>query len=516
MTETVTTLCSTLLYVLVVTVLVTIKRKASARHDGGLNLPPGPWTLPVIGSMYCLFGALPHHAMQRLARRYGPVVLLRLGHVRTLVVSSAEAAREVMKTHDAALANRPMYVTMDIFTYGGQSISFAPYGSKHWKELRRLCATELLGPRRILSFRPVREEEAASFARSVAASPTAPLVNVSDRVRLLMNDIIARAIVGDRCPQREAFLEEMEKVVKLLAGFNLVDLFPASRLARVLGGWSLRAARQSHARIQAITDAMIQDHVRAMESTVAVAGAGATDGEDLLDILLRLQKDGGLETTLSTETIRAMLFELFSAGSETTATTITWAMSELMRNPRAMGRAQSEIRQVLQGKAKVKEEDIEGRLHYLQMVIKETLRLHPPVPLLLPRLCAGSEPCKIMGYDIPPGSTVIVNAWAIGRDEKNWTDAKEFRPERFEDGVVDFNGADFRFLPGGAGRRMCPGLMFAVSNIELTLTNLLYHFNWKLPNGANSLELDMTESYGITSHRRNDLWLEATPCVPLG
>lgn len=176
-----------------------------------------------------------------------------------------------------------------------------------------------------------------------------------------------------------------------------------------------------------------------------------------------------------------------------------------------MERAQSEIRQVLQGKAVVKEADIQGRLHYLQMVIKETLRLHAPVPLLLPRLCA--EPCKIMSYDIPQGTTVFVNAWALGRDERHWTDAEEFRPERFEDGIVDFNGADFRFLPFGSGRRMCPGSMFGLSNIELTLASLLYHFDWMLPGGASSHELDMTESYGITAHKRTDLWMEAAPFV---
>ncbi|KAL6853920.1 hypothetical protein ACP4OV_019949 [Aristida adscensionis] len=525
MSETV----NTVLCVLVVTVLLllVLRRRASSpgrRGAAGENLPPGPWALPLVGSMHCLLGSLPHHAMQRLARRHGPVVLLRLGHVRALVVSSPAAAREVMKAHDDALANRPLYATAAIFTDGGRSISFAPSGSKHWKELRRLCATELLSARRVLSFRPIREEETASLVRcvSAAASATAappPLVNVSDGVRLLMNDIIMRATVGDRCPQREAYLAEMEKALELLAGFNLVDLFPASRLARVIGGRSLRAARQVHARMHSITVAMIQDHVAAMESKqVAMAGAGggggAADDEDLLDILLRLQKEGGLDTTLTTELISATLFELFTAGSETTATTITWAMSELIRNPRVMQRAQSEVRQVLRDKDTVKEEDIEGRLHYLQMVIKETLRLHPPVPLLLPRLCDESEPCKIMGYDIPPGTTVFVNAWVISRDDKNWTNAKEFRPERFENNSIsDFNGSDFRFIPGGAGRRLCPGLMFGVCNTELTLANLLYHFNWKLPNGASSLDMDMSESYGITAHRRSDLWLEVTSYV---
>ena len=179
-------------------------------------------------------------------------------------------------------------------------------------------------------------------------------------------------------------------------------------------------------------------------------------------------------------------------------------MSELVRNPAVMRRAQSEVRQVLEGKTKVAEADIQGKLPYLQMVIKETLRMHPPLPLILPRSCA--QPIKIMGYDIPKGTTVFVNAWAIGRDETSWPNANQFKPERFQDGVIDFSGADFKI----------PGLMFGFANIEIALASLLYHFDWKLPiptGGASPSDLDMTEAYGITARRKNELLLEATPFI---
>ena len=117
-----------------------------------------------------------------------------------------------------------------------------------------------------------------------------------------------------------------------------------------------------------------------------------------------------------------------------------------------MRRAQSEVRQVLEGKTKVAEADIQGKLPYLQMVIKETLRMHPPLPLILPRSCA--QPIKIMGYDIPKGTTVFVNAWAIGRDPEYWEDPEAFMPERFQDCKIDFKGTDFEFIPFGAGRRV--------------------------------------------------------------
>ncbi|CAD6234806.1 unnamed protein product [Miscanthus lutarioriparius] len=181
-----------------------------------------------------------------------------------------------------------------------------------------------------------------------------------------------------------------------------------------------------------------------------------------------------------------------------------------------MQRAQSEVQGVLHGKTRVVESDIQERLPYLQTVIKETLRLHPPVPLILPRLC--SESTEVLGFHVPQGTTVFVNVWAIGRDERSWPDADEFKPERFEDGgAVDFaDGADdFRFLPGGAGRRMCPGMAFGLANIEIALASLLCHFDWKLPGRANPCEMDMAESYGITARRKSPLLLEAVPCVPL-
>jgi cytochrome P450 len=182
-------------------------------------------------------------------------------------------------------------------------------------------------------------------------------------------------------------------------------------------------------------------------------------------------------------------------------------MSELMKNPDVMKRAQDELRHNLNGKRNVAEDDL-AQLRYVKLVIKETLRLHPPAPLLLPR--ESMESCKILGYDVPKGTTVLVNAWAIARDPKYWEDAEEFKPERFERGTVDFKGMDFEYLPFGAGRRICPGMAFALSTMELVLSALLYHFDWELTDGSMPGELDMTEEMGITVRKKNDLHLHAS------
>jgi cytochrome P450 len=188
-------------------------------------------------------------------------------------------------------------------------------------------------------------------------------------------------------------------------------------------------------------------------------------------------------------------------------------MSELMKTPRIMQKAQAEVREAFKGQGKLSEDDIaKTKVSYLHLVIKEALRLHPPAVLLLPR--EYGETCRVMGYDVPRGTKVFVNVWAIGRDDRYWGDAEAFRPERFEDSAVDFKGADFEYLPFGAGRRMCPGMSLGMANMELALASLLFHFDWELPAGVTPQDLDMTETFGITVRRKSKLWVHAKPRIP--
>ena len=186
-------------------------------------------------------------------------------------------------------------------------------------------------------------------------------------------------------------------------------------------------------------------------------------------------------------------------------------MSELMRNPRVLRKAQAEVRDAFEGRRKLTEDDV-GRLSYLHLVIREALRLHVPVPFLLPRQCR--EPCEVMGYDIPVGTKVLVNAWALGRDGSYWEEAEAFKPERFAGAAVDFKDGDFEFIPFGAGRRICPGMSLGLANMELVLASLLYHFDWELPNGGRPERLDMSEEFGITIRRKSKLVLRAVQRIP--
>lgn len=197
--------------------------------------------------------------------------------------------------------------------------------------------------------------------------------------------------------------------------------------------------------------------------------------------------------------------ELFAAGSDTSTSTVEWAMAELLRHPKFLDMIRQELDQIEFSEENVIKESDLTRLPYLQACVKEILRLHPPAPLLLPR--RATETCQVMSYTIPKETEVLVNVWAIGRDPNIWEDPSSFNPERFLSCELDFKGNDFEFLPFGAGRRMCPGLPMAVRQVCLTLASLIYHFEWSLPDNMLPQHMDMSEKFGITLQKEQPLVL---------
>ncbi|KAI4983598.1 hypothetical protein ZWY2020_025464 [Hordeum vulgare] len=483
--------------------------RSRGRPGSGRPLPPSPWALPVIGHLHHLAGALPHRSMRDLARRHGPLMLLRFGEVPVVVASSPDAAREIMKTHDVTFATRPVGPMLRRVFQGAEGLVFAPYGDA-WRQLRKICTVELLSARRVHSFRPIREDEIGQLLRSVASDASAARpVNLSERIAAFVADSSVRAIIGSRTANRDKFLRLLEEGLKVIPGMSLPDIFPSSRLAMRLSRVPGQIERRRGAMLGFI-DTIIEDR----ENRDAAATGIEDHDEDLLDVLLRLQKDMDSQYPLTTLNIKTVIIDMFVAGSETSSTMLQWAMAELMRNPTVMQKAQEEVRRELAGHAKVTEDGLTN-LHYLRLVIKETLRLHPAAPLLLPRECRS--PCEVLGFDVPQGAMVLVNAWAIGRDPAHWDVPDEFMPERFqEQGDMDgrdFKGTDFEFVPFGAGRRMCPGMSFGLVHIELALAALMFHFDWELPEGMAPEEMDMTEAGGVTTRRRSDLLVICIPRV---
>jgi cytochrome P450 len=232
-------------------------------------------------------------------------MLLRIGEVPTLVLSSREAAREVMKTHDASFATRQVSATMGAFTDGGRNIIFAPYG-EHWRQLRKIAITELLSARRVLSFRGIREAEVAAMLRAVAAAAGERPVQMRARLCALVSDVTVRAVIGDRCKDRDLFLRQVDRINKIAAGFNPADLWPSSRIARRLSG-DVRRARECRDTVFGILDGIVKERLERVGSS-----RGGREA-DHLEVLLKIQRDDGLLIPLDMDVIKYVIFVSISS-----------------------------------------------------------------------------------------------------------------------------------------------------------------------------------------------------------
>uniref|UniRef100_A0ACD5XA17 Uncharacterized protein n=1 Tax=Avena sativa TaxID=4498 RepID=A0ACD5XA17_AVESA len=487
----------------------------SSSDQKGLKLPPSPPRLPVLGNLHQL-GPLPHQSLRDLARRHGPVMSLRLGMTPAVAVSSAAAARDVLRAHDPECCNRPALPGNRQLSYGFKTVAFSPYGA-YWRHMRRLFAAELLGARRVRAAWAARREQVQKLVRSLSsAAARSAQVALDEHVYGVADGIIGTVAYGNMygaatfAEKYERFHHVLDEAMDVTSGFAAEDFFPnaAGRLADRLTGILARRERVVKD-LDAFFEAVIEQRMDPKRED-------NDNGVGLVDALIGLWKQG--ETGFTKDNVKAILLDAFLGGVDTNSVTILWAMSELIRKPQVMRKAQEEIRAAVaaadndnENLTPVQPENL-PKLRYLKLVVKETLRLHPPVTLLLPRETAGRV--DIGGYDVPAGTRVLGNAWAIGRDPSSWgEDAEEFVPERFEWSEVDFRGAHFELLPFGAGRRICPGLAMGVANVEFTLANMLFGFDWALPEGVE--EVTMEEAGGLTIHRKTPLVLVPTEYRPM-
>ncbi|KAM5571756.1 cytochrome P450 736A117-like [Rosa sericea] len=509
----------TLSLVLVAVFLILLYKWSSSTSSSTKNSPPSPPKLPIIGNLHQLGapGTPPHRALQALSRVHGPLMLLHFGSVPVLVVSSAEAAREIMKTHDLAFASRPKSTAFEKLLYNYKDVATAPYGD-YWRQVKSICVLNLLSAKKVRSFRGVREEETRSMINKIKeTSRRGGVVNVRKMLMTLTNDVVSRAALGRKYYDDGEFKELSTEFTELAGSLHVGDLIPWLGWLSRLGGLDAKLVSLAK-RYDEFLDTVLQEHIDKSSDTYTSNRNDQglddqnEDNKDFVDVLLEIQRENLLNFPLDNVSIKGVILDMFLAGTDTTSTLLEWAMAEILKHPRVMSKLQKEVRGVKKGEEEILTEDDLVDMHYLKAVIKEALRLHPPFTLLLPKM--STQDVKINGYDIKANTQVLVNAWQIGRDPESFNDKpEEFEPERFleDNSGLSYKGTDFQFIPFGAGRRICPGIQFATTVNEIALANLLHKFDWTFPGGVRNEDLDMTESSGLTIHKKYPLKAVAIP-----
>ncbi|CAN1761540.1 Cytochrome P450 71B34 [Linum perenne] len=391
-------------------------KKKNKSSPAVLNPPPGPPQLPVIGNLHQLDTTSLYKSFHVMSQQYGHVMSLQLGHAPTVVISSSDGARQLMKDNDLDTCSRPLGAGAKKLSYNYLDVAFSPY-SDYWQEMRKLFIFELLSMKRVHTFSYARDQHVDKMVERVKeAAARGEAVNLS---KLVFN--VADGIILD--PNRK---------------------------------------KPEH--------------------------------DDVVDVLIGLMKDQSASFQITNDHLKAILMNIFLGAIDTSAVTVGWAFSELLRNPRIMSKAQSEIRSLVgpnQNRAETQHVD---KFNYLELIIRETF---------LPHFCM--KHCKIDGYDILPGTQIIVNAYSLGHDPKTWADPESFYPERFQGSDVDYKGSHFELIPFGAGRRICPGLAMGTTAVKSMLANLLYHFDYELPGGMRLEDFPMEAAGGLTIHNKHDV-----------
>ncbi|KAK1419070.1 hypothetical protein QVD17_28227 [Tagetes erecta] len=477
-----------------VPILILLWYKLTVWYEGN-RLPPGPYGLPVVSYLPFL-GSNLHEIFTEMARKYGPIFSLRLGSKFHVVVNSMDLAKVVARDLDQTFANRSPPVTALTITYGALDIAWSN-NNAHWRNMRKLLVSQVLSNANLDACQGFRINEVRATVSNVYAKMgTAVDINeiaFDTELNVVTNMLWGCSSFGEYF---NGFREVEFKIIELLGAPNVSDFIP------VLSWFDLqgrnREMRKQKEHLDRILDSIIEERIetnsRVMEGVVEEDGR-----KDFLQIMLELQgqKDGS--TLFDIVHIKAMLFDILTASTDTTSTMVEWVITEILCNPSVKTKIQEELTEVV-GMNNIVEESHIPKLKYLDAVVKETFRLHPPLPLLIQR--CPDESCMVGGYEIPKGTIVYINVWAIHRDPKNWVDPLKFRPERFLNRKWDYNGNNLKFLPFGSGRRICPGLPLGEKMLMYILGSLLHSFEWILPKNE---EFELSDVFGFVTKKRKPL-----------
>nr|AGN70893.1 cinammate 4-hydroxylase [Dendrobium officinale] len=464
---------------------VTLAVVVSKLSGKKLKLPPGPLPVPIFGNWLQVGDDLNHRNLASLAKKFGDILLLRMGQRNLVVVSSPDHAREVLHTQGVEFGSRTRNVVFDIFTGKGQDMVFTVYG-EHWRKVRRIMTVPFFTNKVVQQYRYGWEDEAASVVEDVRKSPKSATegVVIRRRLQLMMYNNMYRIMFDRRFESEDdplfmklrALNNERSRLAQSFE-YNYGDFIPILR--PFLRGYLKICKDEKDVRLNLFKNYFVQERKK-LSSTKPMDNAGL---KCAIDHILDAEKKG----EINEDNVLYIVENINVAAIETTLWSIEWGIAELVNHPEVQRKLRDELDTVLGRGNQITEPDTH-KLPYLQAVIKETLRLRMAIPLLVPHM--NLHDAKLGGYEIPAESKILVNAWWLANNPAQWKNPDQFRPERFleEESKVEANGNDFRFIPFGVGRRSCPGIILALPILGITLGRLVQNFELLPPPGMEKLD----------------------------
>ncbi|XP_065875120.1 cytochrome P450 CYP82J17-like [Euphorbia lathyris] len=473
----------------------------------GNLVPEAPGGLPIIGHFHRL-GEKKNLALilTEMADKYGSMFSLRFGVHTTVIISDHKAIKECFTINDKFIAYRPPSTQAQIVGYSGSSFGFAPYGP-YWRNLRKLASIELLSSQRTKMLNYVQKSEVNYLVKDLYdhCNSSNAKIDISECIQHMVFNMITRMVAGKRFyvgnkevenvngrPMSEVIKDFMNVAGALVPG----DFIPLIGWLDITG--VVKNMKSISNEVGVIVDKWIEEH--------KMKKAEHEDKKDFLDVMLSVIQDEPSMGLDQATIIKGTSTAIILAGSDTTAITAIWVLSNLLNNKKALQKCQEEL-DLKVGRDRCVEVDDLAKLEYLSACIKETLRLFPPGPLGIPRHVA--EDCYISGYFIPKGTRLFLNFYKLHRDPEVWRNPEEFIPERFltDKSHIDVTGNNFEYLPFSGGRRHCPGTNLAMQVLNLSLARLLQAFNFKTPSDK---PLDMSIGQAIVLPREYPLELVLT------
>ncbi|XP_057979461.1 cytochrome P450 703A2 [Malania oleifera] len=481
------------------------------------RLPPGPPRWPIFGNLLQL-GQLPHRDLASFCHKYGPLVYLRLGTVDAITTDDPDTIREILIRQDDVFASRPRTLAAVHLAYGCGDVALAPLGP-NWKRMRRICMEHLLTTKRLESFAIHRADEAQHLVRDVwAQAQMGRPVNLREVLGAFSMNNVTRMLLGKQYfgvktggpEEAMEFMHITHELFWLLGVIYLGDYLPVWRWVDPFG--CEKKMREVEERVDNFHMKIIEEHRR--KRSEGKEGEENGGEMDFVDVLLSLPGEDGKEHMDDVE-IKALIQDMIAAATDTSAVTNEWAMAEVIKHPRVLRKIQDELNFVVGPNRMVSESDL-PHLNYLRCVVRETFRMHPAGPFLIPHESVRAT--TINGYHIPAKTRVFINTHGLGRNPAIWEDVERFEPERHwpADGsrVEISHGADFKILPFSAGKRKCPGAPLGVTLVLMALARLFHCFEWAPPDGLGPEDIDTREVYGMTMPKAQPLTAVAVPRLP--